>query len=137
VNVYLDTSFVIDQFVSTRPGNVGIAIGDGLLGSWLLAVELHRTVGRLQYQSRLRPAQVDSIRTDIDLLTQTADLMDVDRYVVRLASLSAVTPLKSLDAIHIASALLWRDRLGQEVTMLTLDRRLGLAARSFGLEVRP
>jgi hypothetical protein len=44
------------------------------------------------------------------------------------------TPLGTLDALHLATALVWRERTGQALTMATHDRDLALAARLFGIE---
>ena len=45
------------------------------------------------------------------------------------------TALGTLDALHLATALVWRDRIGQTLVMATHDGGLALAERSFGLEV--
>jgi hypothetical protein len=46
------------------------------------------------------------------------------------------TALGTLDALHLATALVWRERTRQTLVMATHDPGLGLAARSFGIEVR-
>ncbi len=45
-------------------------------------------------------------------------------------------PIGTLDAIHLATALIWRDRLGPLPQLVTHDAALGAAARGFGFEVR-
>jgi hypothetical protein len=45
-------------------------------------------------------------------------------------------PLGTLDAIHLATALIWRDRVGPLSEMATHDTALGSAARAFGFDVR-
>jgi predicted nucleic acid-binding protein len=45
--------------------------------------------------------------------------------------------LRGFDAVHLASALLWHEQLGQEVTFATFDRQLWLAARSSNLVSLP
>ena len=45
-------------------------------------------------------------------------------------------PIGSLDAIHLATALIWRDRMGPLPEVATHDTALGAAARAFGFEVR-
>ena len=45
------------------------------------------------------------------------------------------TPLGTLDAIHLATALVWRDRTGDPLVIATHDVALGLAARAFGFDV--
>lgn len=44
-------------------------------------------------------------------------------------------PLGTPDAIHLATALIWRERMGALSTVATRDSALGLAARTFGFDV--
>jgi len=46
------------------------------------------------------------------------------------------TPLGTLDALHLATALIWRDRVAPLPMMATHDAALGVAARAFGFDVR-
>jgi predicted nucleic acid-binding protein len=43
--------------------------------------------------------------------------------------------LKSLDALHVASALVWRDRFAPDLVFATHDRQQGRAALALGFEV--
>jgi hypothetical protein len=45
-------------------------------------------------------------------------------------------PLGTPDALHLATALIWRDRMGPLRTLATHDTALGLAAQAFGFDVR-
>jgi hypothetical protein len=45
-------------------------------------------------------------------------------------------PLGTLDALHLATALIWRDRVGALQMLATHETALGTAARSYGFEVR-
>lgn len=45
-------------------------------------------------------------------------------------------PIGTLDAIHLATALIWRDRMGPLSELATHDSVLGAAARAFGFDVR-
>jgi hypothetical protein len=40
-----------------------------------------------------------------------------------------------LEALHLATALVWRDRMQQTLTIATHDAALGLAARGHGFAV--
>jgi hypothetical protein len=66
---------------------------------------------------------------------EAVDLVLLQRPILARASEPFPTPLGTLDALHLATALVWRDRLRQVVLVATHDRNLGLAARSFGFEV--
>lgn len=43
--------------------------------------------------------------------------------------------LGTLDAIHLATALLWRETMGDPLSMATHDVALGIAAEAHGLTV--
>lgn len=45
------------------------------------------------------------------------------------------TELGTLDAIHLATALLWKAMTVGELTMATHDEALGIAAKAHGLPV--
>jgi hypothetical protein len=51
------------------------------------------------------------------------------------AALPMPTELGTLDAIHLASSLLWQDATGIDLTMATHDRALGVSAQAHGLNV--
>ncbi len=69
----------------------------------------------------------------------------VKRYVTEAGSamlahanrLSWEFGLRGYDAVQLASALLWREGLGQEIEMATFDRQLWGAARETGLQTIP
>lgn len=48
----------------------------------------------------------------------------------------ALDGLQSFDAIHLATALVWRERTNTPVVMTTHDAALALGARAFGFEVQ-
>ena len=56
-------------------------------------------------------------------------------FVLEFAGRALPVSLRTLDAIHLASAVLWRDAEDPDLVMATHDRSLGSAARAFGLEV--
>ena len=45
-------------------------------------------------------------------------------------------PVGTLDAIHLATALIWRDRVGPLPQVVTHGAALSAAARAFGFDVR-
>jgi len=90
--------------------------------SVLSAVEVQRAV------ARKRPDAVSAVSGYLEDLV----LVTLDRAIVSRAGGLAPAPLRSLDAIHLATAL----ELGSElVAFVTYDLRLTEAARAMGLEV--
>lgn len=93
-----------------------------LVSSSLLVTEAGRAVRREDADALDR----------LEAVLQPVALLDVDRNLVNLASRLAPVTLRSLDAIHLASALLVADDLDGFVCY---DARLGDAAAALGLRV--
>ena len=65
---------------------------------------------------------------DLNLWLSAFEMAPLDRLVLRRAAGPFSTPIGTLDAIHLATAQLWMERRNQELTLLTHDRQLAIAA---------
>jgi predicted nucleic acid-binding protein len=136
VIAYLDTSALL-RLVLREPGALEeLRSCEALVASELIAVESLRTIDRLRLQGALSPEDAASRRETATEWLEAVDLVLLQRPILARASEPFPTPLGTLDALHLATALVWRDRMRQGLVMATHDRDLALAARSFGLEVR-
>ena len=59
----------------------------------------------------------------------------IDASVLDRAAQPMPTELGSLDAIHLATALLWKEMTGSDLVMATHDVALALGAQAHGLRV--
>jgi predicted nucleic acid-binding protein len=135
VIAYLDTSALL-RLVLGEPGALAeVLSAKALVSSELLAVESLRTIDRLRLQGALSAEEAASRRAKATQWLEAVDLVLLQRPVLARASEPFPTPLGTLDALHLATALVWRDRMHQALVVATHDRDLALAARSFGLEV--
>lgn len=132
---YVDTSALL-RSVLREPGALDLRSYDALVSSELIAVESPRTIDRLRLQGSLTADEAAArVRTVNDWL-EAIDLVLLRPPVLSRASEPMPMPLGTLDALHLATALVWRDRMGPLPTVATHDTALGLAARAFGFEVR-
>ena len=65
----------------------------------------------------------------------TVDLLRVGEDIIEGAGGPFGLPLKTLDGLHLVTAIAWRQRLGEEVTFVTHDVQLARAARSYDFPV--
>lgn len=106
------------------------------VASALIEVECLRTLDRLRLRSRMSDEDLASRREAVFALVEEVEVVEPSRTILTRASQPLPTPLGTLDAIHLATALLWREsRPEVELVMATHDTALGLAARSCGLRV--
>jgi predicted nucleic acid-binding protein len=136
VIAYLDTSALLRLVLGERGALKDLRSSEGLVSSELLAVEALRTLDRLRLQGLLSVEEVASRRRVVAEWLEAIDLVLLQRPIFARASEPFPTPLGTLDALHLATALVWQDRMHQTLTMATHDRDLALAARSYGIEVR-
>ena len=105
------------------------------VSSALIATESLRTMDRFRLRSRLPDTEIARRRATILHLVNSLELIETDSIVLDRASQPMPTELGTLDAIHLASALLWKDATGIDPVVATHDGALGLAAQAHGFKV--
>ena len=105
------------------------------VSSALIVTESLRTLDRLRVRARLSDSEVSTRRATILRLIASIELVEVDRIVLDRAAQPMPTELGTLDAIHLSTALLWKDMTGADLVMATHDEALGIASRAHGLPV--
>ena len=105
------------------------------VSSALIITESLRTLDRLRLRANLSDEEIASRRSTILQLIASLELVELDAVVLERAAQPMPTELGTLDAIHLATALLWNEMSVSELTMATHDVALGLAARAHGLRV--
>jgi predicted nucleic acid-binding protein len=105
------------------------------VASALVGVECLRTLDRLRLRSAINDREVAIRREAVFRLLESIEIVEVGGAVLARAAQPLPTELGTLDAIHLVTALLWREASGDELVMATHDAALGIAARSFGLRV--
>jgi predicted nucleic acid-binding protein len=103
--------------------------------SALTQVECLRTLDRLRVVERIPDEALASRREAIFGLLATLAVVDLAGVILDRASQPLPTALGTLDAIHLATAQLWRERTGVDLTMATHDSALATAARSLGMPI--
>lgn len=105
------------------------------VASALTEVECLRTLDRLGRLGALGDTEVAIRRGEVYRLLEAVEVVDVARPILRRASEPFPAPVGTLDAIHLATAIAWRDASEATLVMATHDKALATAARSVGLEV--
>jgi len=104
--------------------------------SALAEVETLRTLDRLRVRTSMDERQLAQRRETVFRLLEELEMVEITRAILTRASQPLPTALGTLDAIHMASAMLWRERSSDDgLVMATHDGALGLAARACGFEV--
>jgi hypothetical protein len=124
--------WILDEAGQLDPSSI-----DEPLTSALAEVEIFRTLDRLRLRAPLSPQVLATLHgSAIDLLARIR-VVQVSPSILARAAQPFPTPIRTLDAIHLATVLLWREQHNDEnMTVATHDQELGLAAKAFGLAVQ-
>jgi predicted nucleic acid-binding protein len=105
------------------------------IASALVMTESLRTLDRLRIRAHLADAEVANRRATILQLIASLELVEIEAVVLERASQPMPTELGTLDAIHLATALLWKEMTRADLVMATHDGALALGAQAHGLPV--
>jgi len=105
------------------------------VSSALITTESLRTLDRLRLRAKLSDEEIANRRAAILRLIASLELVEIDAVVLDRAAQPMPTELGTLDAIHLATALLWKEMSRMDLVMATHDGALGLAAKAHGLAV--
>ena len=133
MKAYLDSSVLLRKVLG-EPGMLAqwkdVEAG---VSSALIVVECLRTIDRLKLRGALSPKQAARHHTKMFELFDAIEVVEISRPILSRASSPFPTPLGTLDAIHLATALAYRDIRGIKLTLATHDKMLASAARAMGL----
>ncbi len=133
--VYLDSSVVLRRVLGQPHALTEWPRIQTAVAGALAEVECLRTIDRLRLRGLLTDAEVARHRSTIAEVIDRVELVLPSSLVLRRAAEPFPTSLGTLDAIHLATALLWRDERNADLVLATHDEELALAARACRLRV--
>ena len=134
MNVYVDSSVVL-RIVLGEPRALPVWRRiRRAISSQLVTLECLRSIDRARIRLALDDAEVAERRASVREVLDGIDMVPIDSAVLERAADPFPTTLGSLDAIHLASALLARAHL-QDLQLATHDVELATAARAVGFKV--
>jgi predicted nucleic acid-binding protein len=135
MDAYIDSSVLL-RVILGEPGRLDSwARIDRAVSSELLRLECLRTIDRARIRLGLTDDVVGRYRRDVIEACDAVNIVPLGSTVLARACEPFPTLLGSLDAIHLASAMLVRDQF-EGLIIATHDAELALAGRAEGFEVR-
>lgn len=122
--IYLDTSVALAHMLAEDHRPPDALWEEELVASRLVEYELW---------TRIHARDLDRSHGDlVRLLLARLAMLELTPAVLERATRPFPTPVRTLDALHLASATFLRER-GRDVTLATYDRRMGEAAAAMGI----
>jgi predicted nucleic acid-binding protein len=135
MNVYLDSSVVLGKLQGEPWPTAGWGRWEHVYSSELLRIEVLRTIDRNRLRGAVNDQQVAELMTNAQAVFDTIEWSALTTAILQRAAQSFLTPLGTLDALHLATALRLTEVRGIDLVFLTHDTELALAARSANFAV--
>jgi hypothetical protein len=134
VRVYVDSSVVLRHILNDDPA-LGATASSNVVGSSdLLVIECQRVLQRERMAGRLDDRQYSESVVLLQAILERLTLIEMGPSVKRRAAGPFPIVIGTLDAIHLASAILWQEtEPGLDFRILTQDKQMALCARSLGI----
>lgn len=130
---YIDSSVLLRVVLSQANAWPDWRKVDRAVTSTLTEVECLRTLDRRYRHGRLTEIELADRRMLTLQLLERMERVELTAIVLRKAADPFPTPLGTLDALHLATALLWTQSYETPLVFATHDLALATAARATGL----
>lgn len=139
--LYLDASALVKRYVAER-GSLQVAqviaraeaVGSSLICRAETAAALSKAVRTKTLTRDEAASALQVFRSEWPSLVR---VQTTETLIARADTLAWELGLRGYDAVHLASALVWQDGLGEPVTMATFDLRLWKASGRHSLALFP
>lgn len=101
----------------------------------ILQIECLRTIDRMQHTGQIKRHEVTPAFRGLHEAIDRIRLVKITDDLIARAGQAYGVAVKSLDAIHVATATMWRERTGLDFPFATHDTAEANAARALGFEV--
>lgn len=135
MTIYLDSSAVLRALIDEGDPLQDWGRWDRAYSSELMVVEARRTIDRLRLKRALDDHGLADAHQALSTTVRAINLIQITPEVLQRASRPMPTHVKTLDAIHLASAQLFAERTDTNIVFGTHDRSQATAAHALGFEV--
>jgi predicted nucleic acid-binding protein len=139
-SLYAESSAVL-PWLFGEPAGEGVrtllSAAELVVASDLTLVECHRTIHRAAAAGRIREAQAADRKSRLTIAAASWHILRLDPAVIERACRPFPgEPIRTLDALHVASALMARAAV-PDLALLSLDERVRATGRGLGFAVLP
>lgn len=136
MRVYVDSSVILRYILNDDVGLSRVRPTDLAGSSDLLIIECRRVLQRERLEGNLDDSQYADTVSLLATIVDRLYLIELGEAVKRRAAGPFPTVIGTLDAIHLASFLLWAETdSSTDFAMLSYDRQLSRCAQTMGVKL--
>jgi predicted nucleic acid-binding protein len=136
VKAYLDTSLVLDWLLEGSTAIERLSEFEEVASSRLLWIETVRTLDRAVRSRQITDRDGIEARIAFENMARGLTRLRLTEAVLSRASEGFPTIIRTLDALHLGTALAWAEGSTREsISLWSLDAQLNLCAKALGFQV--
>ena len=132
MKLYLDTSVVLRPLLKQKGVLERWGEWDEAYSSELLSLESRRVIDRLRLDGGFDDGAVADVHDSLRSIEETLGIVRMTRSILRRAAQPMATIVRTLDAVHLATALMLQEHRDTSLVFATHDRQQAVSARALG-----
>src|SRR5689334_8205947 len=104
------------------------------MASELMEIEILRRLNLMRLDGSINDEKYANFVIESRKILDSLDIVLLSRPILNRAKLPISVRVRTLDLLHLCTALLWKEKENEPLSFLTHDKELGLAAISLGFE---
>ena len=130
---YVDSSILL-RFLLSGDDTLAKALEFEIIGSSeLIRIECNRVLLRYRLEGLVDDIVLRDAGNNLEKILSGFYLIGINRAVKQRASEAFPTVIGTLDAIHLSSAVLWREHADDEILIMTFDKQMSVCAGAIGM----
>ena len=135
MKAYIDSSVILRIILGEEDAIIFPENIDEFIASEILKIECFRTLDRMQRTLNIDEDDIATRYAALHSAIRALKIIKLTPAISERACESFPVILKTLDAIHLASAILWQQQEQNSMLFLTHDEQLAKGARAVGFRV--
>lgn len=135
MNAYIDSSVLLRIIFGERNALTLPKKINEFAANEILKIECFRTIDRMRHTLNISEDEIANRHAGLHKAIRSIRIIKFSESISQRACEPFPVTLKTLNAIHLSTAMLWRQTEKKEILFLTHDDQLAKAARSLGFEV--
>ena len=130
---YVDSSVIL-RFLLNADKILAKAMDFETVGSSeLVRIECNRVLLRCRLEGHISDIELRNALNHIEKVLSGFSIVEITPAIKQRASEAFPTAIGTLDAIHLSSAIVWREQADEDVLVMTFDKQMAVCAGAIGM----
>lgn len=132
---YLDSSIILRWLLDSENQFQGVKKFSGFISSELLIIESNRVLDRYRLENWLSDKELSQSKKNLNRIIEGLSIIEMGKSIKERASQSFPTIIGTLDSIHLATAILYKEEINiSDLWFITHDKQQANCAGALGLD---